>query len=714
MDADDGLVPCPAQRRCDGLHQLPVVLVAEHFRRLAQPHETHLVHLRPRHELALQRLHQPVADHLRPVSGVPVGDLAHEPPELATQPRLLLHLAQGAGLVRLAGIAFALRQRPVVVRGAVHDHHLPAAVRRRPHDDPAGGVDEGRGLHAPDTIGRAPDASSVVPVGDPVGREEVEVEWQLDALDLRPVERWLAQRAPGINLGTPAAADEGEPSIVASPRPAARLLDVYFDTVDWRVGRSGFVLRCRRKGRGREATLKELSAANEGLRKRLEATEPLDPEGDGRLDLDPDGPVGRRVRSLAGARQLVPVLEVRTRRRPFDLTMDGRHVGEVALDETAITVGGDATRLNLRRVEVEVGAAYVDALSPLVEQLRRDCGLHPAMLSKFEAGLMAAGLSIPNHAPPAEAPITADTTALDLALAVLRRDAAAMLQHEAETRLGDDPEELHQMRVATRRQRAALSLFADLLPARAAAVSEELRWLADLLGTVRDLDVQMDKLVEWTAGLPPEHQPALEQLASLLSRHRAAGRQELLAALESRRYERLVVALRALVDRPGRPTMLARQPAVVVVPDLIAGRHRKAVKAAKRAEKSRLPGDFHQLRIRCKRLRYAVEFAAPLYGPESKRLSKRIAGLQDELGQLQDAEAAAQFLKELAVGSGAVGGARSGRRSGRARSGRRSGRARSATTPLPRRRSSPWGWSPSAAKRMRPGGCRLLAARSRY
>ena len=82
----------------------------------------------------------------------------------------------------------------------------------------------------------------------------------------------------------------------------------------------------------------------------------------------------------------------------------------------------------------------------------------------------------------------------DLAFAVLRRQLAVVRAKEPGTRLGEDPEELHDMRVATRRLRAALSMFEAVLPVRAQVFREELGWLARLLGTVRDLDVQLEGL----------------------------------------------------------------------------------------------------------------------------------------------------------------------------------------------------------------------------
>ena len=127
-----------------------------------------------------------------------------------------------------------------------------------------------------------------------------------------------------------------------------------------------------------------------------------------------------------------------------------------------IVVGNGQRPMQLRRVEVEVRPEWLDALEPIVEQLRASCGLQPARLSKFEAGLLALGQEIPGIARPRSDRRSPTTSTMgDLAFAVLRRQLAVLREKEPGTRLGEDPEELHDMRVATRRLRAALALFAE-------------------------------------------------------------------------------------------------------------------------------------------------------------------------------------------------------------------------------------------------------------
>jgi triphosphatase len=466
--------------------------------------------------------------------------------------------------------------------------------------------------------------------------DPIEIEWQFDALDLRPVERWLAT-LPTLAIET---GDGG--TITALARPPRRLVDSYVDSDDWRIARAGFVVRTRRRGRHDEITLKDSRPAEgSGLRQRLEVTEVMPPSG---MDaLGDEGPVGRRLRAIVGARRLREVLQVRTRRRPFALRVGGVDVAEVALDDTMIVVGTGQKPMQLRRVEVEVHPDWLEALEPIVEQLRMSCGLQPARLSKFEAGLLALGEEIPGTPDLGPTDVSATSTMGELAFAVLRRQLAVLRAKEPGTRLGEDPEELHDMRVSTRRLRAALSLFEGVLPVRAQVFRQELGWVAGLLGAVRDLDVQLENLasmalgaIDASDGVTPDDGDPLADLGVLLERERADARLDMLNGLDSVRWERLAKGLTAMAQQgPARRSLATREPAVIGLPDLVSARHEKVRKAAKKAKRTGIVADFHALRIRCKRLRYALEFSSDVYGGRTSRFVRELTVLQGELGAMQ-------------------------------------------------------------------------------
>jgi CHAD domain-containing protein len=482
--------------------------------------------------------------------------------------------------------------------------------------------------------------------------EDIEVEWQFDALDLRPVERWLARLAGDAGPSAGATGTPENPGWRAISAGSVSIVDRYLDTEDWRIGRAGYVLRLRHKARGDEVTLKGLSdaAPTDGLRRRVEITEKTT-EGAEWLNLA--GPVGSRVSAVIGRRPLRHVLEVRTERRPYAIWIGETEVAELAMDETVIAAYNDEPPARLCRVEVEVEADWTDVLIPFVDDLRDSSGLWPARLSKFEAGMLAHGMAVPGRPDLGDVSVTPASSFGELADAVIRRHLATLIANEPGTRLGEDPEDLHDMRVATRRLRAAFSFFKEILPPQFSVLRTELSWLASILGAVRDLDVHLEGLEgaeEHLIALPEGTEPPLDRLRAVMTEERQLARAVLLGALDSPRYERLTTGLASLAQQ-GAARRIAEYdvPAARVVPDLIGARYRSNLRAARRARRSGRAADFHRLRIRGKRLRYAVEFAGDLYGEPAHRFSRRLAKLQDALGSVQDASVATERLLRLAA-----------------------------------------------------------------
>jgi CHAD domain-containing protein len=462
-----------------------------------------------------------------------------------------------------------------------------------------------------------------------------EVEWQLDAQDLRPVARWLEQTAAngthGVSVGRGKTREQ---------------IDTYVDTPDRRLDRAGFSLRVRRMAEvPPEATLKSLDATrSDALSVRREISQQLD------LD-DPSavsragGPVGDRVRALVGPRKLIRLFELHTRRRAFPLTTGETNRGEVLLDETAIH-GPDTRRVlsRLHRVEVEVPEQALESVGPLVESMQKMCGLQPAVLSKYESALAATGSQRSEPESFGPTAIGPDATIGEVALAVLRRQFAALLTNEAGTRLGDDIEDLHDMRVASRRLRAAVALFADVLPVEAARLRPELKWLGQTIGAVRDLDVQLAQLDDW-ASMSPEADRTLARLHALLHEQRTAARAEMLQALDSPRYASFVRRFGTMLrSRSGTRTA----PALTTAPALLLRRHRKLRKWMKRIARDDDAAAYHRLRIAGKRFRYALEFLSDVYPGETQPVVKRTVALQDLLGSYQDAQVAKGRLRQLA------------------------------------------------------------------
>ena len=485
-----------------------------------------------------------------------------------------------------------------------------------------------------------------------------EVEWQFDAAGLDPVEGWLRQHSAGSGL-------------VVEPEREDKISDTYYDTEDWRFYRAGYALRVRKTGTNVEATMKSLSPADGNVRRRREITEPLGDDRPATL-AKATGPVGARSRDLLGDQKMRPMFKISTRRQRFallveDASEDGPdnrvRVGEVALDASEIPLGDGKEAAHLSRVEVEAGAgtAPTPDLTGFVDEMQYALDLRPASVSKFETGLYATGLS-PDGAATGPTKIGPTMTLGEVAFAVLRRQFGVMRAHEPGTRLGEDPEELHDMRVATRRMRAAIQVFRSGLPERAKWFEGELRWIAGVLGEVRDLDVQINDLEDRRAGDDEEIAEPLGKVVNAMQKRRTKARKLMLDALDSQRYERLETSFAEMLRRgpdddarelgrtDGRDP--AREPVTAAAPALLSRRYRKWSKAAGRLGEASSPEAFHDLRKKGKRLRYALEFLTEVYGKPARGLIKTLKSLQDDLGDHQDAIVAAATLRDLGTTTG--------------------------------------------------------------
>lgn len=204
-----------------------------------------------------------------------------------------------------------------------------------------------------------------------------------------------------------------------------------------------------------------------------------------------------------------------------------------------------------------------------------------------------------------------------------------------------DSEGIHRLRTSTRRLRSELRAFRDLVdPKWRAPLEKELKWLADLLGAVRDLDVLSARLQKAAAGELGEDVEAVGPLfRSLNARHQIAS-EALESGLQSPRYRHLVAFLEQAANEPQlKPE--ASEPCRIVLPGLAASAWRRFKKGARKLRHSDPDPEFHELRKRAKRARYIAEFVAPIIGraeeSSASRFIQRIVQVQDTLGEHQDA-----------------------------------------------------------------------------
>jgi CHAD domain-containing protein len=225
----------------------------------------------------------------------------------------------------------------------------------------------------------------------------------------------------------------------------------------------------------------------------------------------------------------------------------------------------------------------------------------------------------------------------------------ALLTHEAGTRSGVDPEDLHDMRVTIRRLRAAVNAEGAGLGETATPLQEELKWLGNALGPVRDLDVQLERLRAEAVGFEDNERTAVERLLTGLVDERKAARRRMLAAMRTKRYSMLLTSLAAATASKPITAESNGQPEAAVI-SVIYKPYRKLYKAVQALGEDPPDEELHALRIKGKRLRYAAELVGAAGKEPVKNLVKATKAFQEVLGEHQDAAVAEETIRRLLAG----------------------------------------------------------------
>ena len=276
------------------------------------------------------------------------------------------------------------------------------------------------------------------------------------------------------------------------------------------------------------------------------------------------------------------------------------------------------------------------------------CGRAPAG-SPPETGRLSAN-DITELAARLRSGLGRDATAGEVVHAAVAVSVARLVHHEPLIRRrGDDPEDVHQARVATRRLRSDLRTFAPLLDQPSVEpLRDELRWLAARLGAVRDADVLGQRLRYRLDDLPgPGDRAAAAPVLAVLAPERDQARDELCAALCSERHAVLLGGLAAAATAI-RIDDGADGPARKVLPLLVRAPWRRVKRAVRVLddETDRDAGDrLHEVRKRAKRCRYAAEAVAPVVGKPARRFAEAMEQVQEVLGERQDATVSGAWLQ---------------------------------------------------------------------
>jgi CHAD domain-containing protein len=473
------------------------------------------------------------------------------------------------------------------------------------------------------------------------------------------------------------AGDELAGFTALGPAAVTEVEDHYVDTPSGALGTAGYAARLRTGAKGTVITLKGLRRLDEGgavhRREEIEG-----PAVDGEPAASwPDSAARDAVLQIAGEVPLEELVLIHQVRRKRDYGRDDAVV-EVSVDAVEVLSGGEVIE-RFAELELELRRGPEAALEPLAQLMMEIEELLPAETSKLERALDAvrredgetgspravaaepasvaeasvAKTEAPRLTAPKTPGVTADDHLAETGRKVLRFHLARMLAREAGTREGKEAEELHAMRVATRRQRAAWRVFGPAFdPRRTARHRRRLREIAADLGGVRDLDVLIEALDAYRAGLSAAEAAGLEPLIGSWRTRRDAARLMLVHELDSKRYQRWVEDYAAFVQaegagsRPVGPTEPHR------VRDAMPSRIWAAYEAVRAYEAVLRWADvttLHDLRIAAKWLRYTVEFVREALGRDAGPIIEKVVALQDHLGWLHDADVAAGLARQYLV-----------------------------------------------------------------
>ncbi|HEY4999648.1 MAG TPA: CHAD domain-containing protein [Usitatibacter sp.] len=435
------------------------------------------------------------------------------------------------------------------------------------------------------------------------------------------------------------------PMLAGVPSTRMRLANIYFDTPECALRHGQMALRLRRGGRRWVQTLKAGHSGAGGLHAREEwEFDRPGPHLD--LALFAETPLARIDEPATLHERLRPVFEVNFTRTAWRLEPAPGCRLEVALDAGSVTSG--AGREEISEVEIECLEGDPAHAFALAARLIDDHGLRPSAISKAERGYRLFD-GAPLAPAKARAPhLDAAMTPLAAARAAVRAGLEQLQANEEGLIARDDPEFVHQARVALRRVRSALRTFRDAIGRdRADPLRRNLGEVASALGVARDWDVFA------TQGLPSATKaygdPAIARsLRARAWRHRARHREGARAALRSTRYAHAILDLALWLAQPedGAPREDAVPLAGLASSFVRKGHKRLAAGARRLAELS--VEERHKLRIDTKRQRYCVDTVAALFKPRPVRAYlAAVEVLQDALGSQNDATTAMRLLAEL-------------------------------------------------------------------
>lgn len=418
-----------------------------------------------------------------------------------------------------------------------------------------------------------------------------------------------------------------------------RLTSIYYDTPELALLDTDLSLRVRRMSGGWFQAVKGAGHSLAGLHQRME-WEDIIAHGEPDFSKITDPVLTRVFDNPALRAALRPIFTTDVRRTEWQLCpAEGCDI-EMALDLGDLIVGDK--REPICEIELELKAGEPVQLFEFALTLLEDIPLWIENISKAQRGYayyrpqpLAARHAKPVRLKPVMSPVAACRAILWECLSHLQGNQESVLY-------GRDGEGVHQMRVALRRMRSAMTIFASLMPP-AGDLRTDIKWLAGILGEARDLDVFLHATLPQVRQALPH--PGLTLLEKRARNASDAAYKAAQSALDSQRYQRLLLRLGVWMEQAapaGHGPSLDDH-----ARGLLSRRYRQLRKRGKHWQHMS-EEDRHALRISAKKLRYPAEFFASLApSGASKPLLRRLTRLLDCLGELNDLAVTQKLLKQL-------------------------------------------------------------------
>lgn len=423
----------------------------------------------------------------------------------------------------------------------------------------------------------------------------------------------------------------------------------FFDTFDWRLYRAGRLLQEKHTAQSRGLQLCTLLEGRP-VASVLTTHAPDWPE---QL---PEGSLRTALLALTEMRVLLPLVRVVSELQHYRiLNEDAKTVVRLRCERPRVVRGSpDAPEHSLPpRLQLVAMRGYGAEAATIAALLEADDRVEVAPHTLFEASLRAVGRVPGDYSSKLAVPLSAEMTAGQAARLIWQHLLATLEANIAGTKADLDSEFLHDLRVATRRTRSALSQIKGVLPEPLLAdFKARFGWLGQITGPTRDLDVFLLELPRYRAALPAPLRADLDPLEDFLRRHQAEAQDALRQTLESAEFTRLLTDWAALLtDWPASPTAPnAQRPVQVLAAERIWKMFRRILREGRAIGPDSPHEDLHELRKSCKKLRYLIEFFSALYPlQQTKPLIKTLKVLLDNLGQFQDLEVQADKLRAFAA-----------------------------------------------------------------